>query len=132
MLFQMDDIFYYMGSEIVIMIIVSIVLSLIMIITQILVGAGTLKWGLEAVDGKDEGFGSRLGTVFVIFLINSFLPLIGLFIGWKFISSRHDLNYGESILAFMVYQLPMLIILLVISLIASGIITGIVFLILYV
>ncbi len=131
MIYQFDDIFYYMVSEIIIIIVVSLVLSLILFLTQLLVGAVTFKWGLEAVDGRDEGFSSRLGTVFVIMLINSFLPIIGLFLGWKYISTRHDLNYGESILAYIVYNLPLAIITFVITLVTSGIVFGIMALIMF-
>jgi len=115
--------------DIVIIVIISLVFSLFLFLTELLGGAAMFKWGLEAVDGRDEGFSSRIGTIFIILLINNFLPFIGLFIGWKFISSRHDLNYGESILAYIVYRVPMAIVSLLVMAVISGITFGIMFLI---
>ena len=129
MILQYDIIY---GLDILIIVIISLVLSLFMFLTELLGGAAMFKWGLEAVDGRDEGFSSRIGTIFIILLINSFLPLIGLFIGWKLIASRHDLNYGESILAYLVYRVPMTIVTLLVSLVISGITFGIMALIMFV
>ena len=119
----------YYSAYMVFYIIAVIVIALLALAVEIFVGGSVFKWGLEAVDGRDESYGSRVGTIAIIVLLNMFLPIIGLFISWKLIGSRHDLNYGESILAYLVWSLPMGLIMLMLYLITGGIFFGIMMLI---
>ncbi|MHA1648220.1 MAG: hypothetical protein ACTSVL_11650 [Promethearchaeota archaeon] len=89
------------------------------------IGAAFLSIGIQAGDGdEDASFGSRLGTVLIVLLLNGILPIIGLFIGISLIGKRHDMNFGKSTLCYLVWSfltgLVVSVVLLIILLIGGG------------
>lgn len=101
-------------------IILAITGGVILIISWLL-AAAFLKDGIDAGDGDYGTFGKRLLTCLLFSLVTLILPIFGVLIAIKVLGVRHDMNYGKSTLAYLVWIFLIGIIFFLLSLVFLGV-----------
>ncbi len=103
--------------------------ALAMLVLAIIFGAIFLQFGIQAGDGEEDcSFGSRFATTLIIMIVGSILPPIGTLIAIKILGNRHDMNFGKSVLAYLVWIFLIYLVLVVVLAIVVIIIYGSMFL----
>ncbi|MBN1551447.1 hypothetical protein JW979_08260 [bacterium] len=79
--------------------------SVVALLASVFLGAVFLNYGLQAGDGQeDASFGERLGSTIILMLLSAVIPPIGTLIAIKVLGNRHEMNFGKSTLAYLVWN----------------------------
>ncbi|MHA1612653.1 MAG: hypothetical protein ACTSYU_11415, partial [Promethearchaeota archaeon] len=99
--------------------------AIAVLVLAIIFGAIFLKYGIQAGDGDDDSsFGSRFGSTLIVMLVGWILPPIGTLIAIKILGNRHDMNFGKSVLCFLVWGFLLYLVLVVLLIVVLLLVFG--------